>query len=57
LEDWGDVSEVRGHLDLLEQALAGEKYGFLKHETKPKEFAGNESMQQLWDELVQDMES
>jgi len=57
LEAWGDVSEVRGHLDLLSQALAGEKYGFLKNEAKPKEFTGNEGMQQLWDELVKEMES
>jgi len=57
LEDWGNVSEVRGHLDLLEHALAGEKYGFLKNEAKPKELTGNESMQQLWDELIKEMES
>ena len=57
LEDWGNVSEVRGHLDLLEHALAGEKYGFVKNETQPKELMGNEDMQQLWDELVREMES
>lgn len=57
LEEWGDVSEVRGHLDLLEHALAGEKYGFVKSEAMPKELMGNESMQQLWDELAKEMES
>ena len=57
LEDWGNASEVRGHLDLLEQSLAGEKYGFLKDEARPKELAGNESMQQLWEELVKETES
>ena len=57
MEDWGDVSEVRGHLDLLEHALAGEKYGFVKNEAIPKELTRNESMQQLWDELVKKMES
>lgn len=57
LEDWGDVSEVRGHLDLLERSLAGEKYGFLKDEAKPRELAGNESMRQLWNELVEEMRS
>lgn len=56
LEDWGDVSEVRGHLDLLEKALAGEKYGFLTREALPKELSGNESMQQLWNELIREME-
>ena len=55
MEDWGDISDVRGHLDVLEQSLAGEKYGFLRDEAKPKEFAGNESVQQLWDELVKEM--
>jgi len=57
LEDWGDVSQVRGYLDLLERSLAGERYGFLKVDTRPKELAGNESMRQLWDELVKEMES
>ena len=57
LEDWGDVSKVRGQLDLLERSLAGEKYGFLKHEAKPKELVGNESMEQLWDELVKEMKN
>ena len=57
LEDWGDVSKVRDHLDILERSLVGEKYGFLKDEAKPKEFAGNESMRQLWDELVKEMQS
>ena len=57
MEDWGDVSEIRGHLDLLEQSLAGEKYGFLRHDARPKELAGNETMQQLWDELMKEMKS
>ena len=57
LEDWGNVSEVRSHLDLVEHALAGEKYGFVKNEAKPKELTGNQGMQQLWDELVREMES
>ena len=52
LEDWSDVSEVRGHLDLLERSLAGEKYGFLKDGAKPRD----ENMRQLWDELVMEME-
>lgn len=55
LEDWGDISEVRGHLDLLERSLTGEKYGFLKDEAKPREWNGNERMHQLWDELVKEM--
>jgi len=57
LEDWGDVSEVRGHLDILERSLAGEKYGFLRDEAGPREFSGNEDMRQLWDELVKEMQS
>jgi len=57
LEDWGDISEVRGYLDLMEQSLAGEKYGFPKGGAKPTELIGNESMQQLWDELVKEMQS
>jgi len=57
LGDWGDISEVRGHLDLLEQSLEGEKYGFLRDEAKPKALAGNGKMQQLWDELVKEMQS
>jgi len=57
LEDWGDVPEVRDHLDLLEHALAGEKYGSVKNEAMPNELTGSENMQQLWDELVKEMES
>jgi lipoate-protein ligase A len=57
LEDWGDVSEVRGHLDVLEKSLAGEKYGFLKDEVRPREFSGDENMRQLWDELVKEMQN
>ena len=57
LEDWSNISEVRGHLDLLEQSLAGEKYGFLMDEGRPKELVENESMQQLWDELVKETKS
>ncbi|KAF9777420.1 Lipoyltransferase and lipoate-protein ligase [Thelephora terrestris] len=57
LANWGDISEVRGHLDLLERSLAGEKYGFLKDEAKPDELVGNESIEQLWDELVEEMQS
>jgi len=57
LECWGDISEVRGHLDILERSLAGEKYGFLNNEAKPKELVGNESMRELWDELVKEMKS
>jgi len=57
LEDWGDISELRGHLDVLERSLAGEKYGFLGDEAKPREFSGNEGMRQLWDELVKEMQS
>jgi hypothetical protein len=55
LKDWGDVSEVRGRLDLLEESLAGEKYGSLRDEAKPKELAGNRTMQQLWDDLIKEM--
>jgi len=57
LEDWGAISEVRGHLEILERSLAGEKYGFLRDEAKPREFSGNESMRQLWDELVEEMQN
>ena len=57
LEDWGDTFEVRSHLDLLERSLAGEKYGFLKNETKPKELIENMGMGLLWDELVKEMQS
>jgi len=57
LEDRSDVSEVRGQLDLLEQSLAGEKYGFVKDEVKPVELVGDERMQQLWDELIKEMRS
>jgi len=57
LEDWGDVSEVRGHLDIIERFLAGEKYGFLRDEAKPRELTGNKSIQQLWGELVKEMQS
>jgi len=57
LGDWGDVSEVRGQLDILERSLTGEKYGFLKDEATPMELAENESMRQLWGELVKEMKS
>jgi hypothetical protein len=57
LDDWGDISEVRGHLDLLERSLVGERYGFLRDEAKPKELAGNWNMQQLLGELVKEMQS
>lgn len=57
LEDWGDISELRGYLDALERSLAGEKYGFLTKEAKPRELAGDERMRQLWDELVKEMQS
>lgn len=57
LDDWGDISEVRGHLDLLEQSLAGEKYGLLGNEAMPTELAGNGNVQQLFGELVKEMQS
>jgi len=57
LTDWGDVSEIRGNLDLLERSLVGEKYGFLNDKAKPKELAGNENMEQLWDGLVSGMKN
>ncbi|KAF9644504.1 Lipoyltransferase and lipoate-protein ligase [Thelephora ganbajun] len=57
LVDRGGISEVRGHLDLLERSLAGEKYGFLEDEANPKELTGSESARQLWDELVKEMKS
>jgi len=57
LGDWGDVSEVRGQLDILERSLKGERYGFLKDEATPMELAGSESMRQLWGELVKEMKN
>ena len=57
LKDWGDISELRGHLDVLERSLAGEKYGFLTEKARPRELARDERMRRLWDELTKEMQS